>query len=33
LPDELVNKKYVKENPNIKVCPKNENYKDELSKD
>lgn len=31
LPDELVNKKYVKENPNIKVCPKNENYKNELS--
>lgn len=31
LPDELVNKKYVKENPNIKVCPKNENYKDELN--
>lgn len=30
LPDELINKKYVKENPNIKVCPKNENYKDEL---
>lgn len=30
LPDELVNKKYVKENPNIKVCPKNENYKNEL---
>lgn len=30
LPDELVNKKYVKENPNIKVCPKNENYKTEL---
>ena len=32
LPDELVNKKYVKENPNIKVCPKNEDYKEELSK-
>lgn len=31
LPDELVNKKYVKENPNIKVCPKNENYKNELN--
>lgn len=30
LPDELVDKKYVKENPNIKVCPKNENYKNEL---
>lgn len=33
LPDELVNKKYVKGNPNIKVCPKNENYKDELLSD
>lgn len=31
LPDELVGKKYVKENPNIKVCPKNENYKNELN--
>lgn len=30
LPDELVNKKYVKDAPEIKVCPKNENYKDEL---
>lgn len=30
LPDELVNKKYVKENPDIKVCPKNENYKKEI---
>lgn len=30
LPDELVNKKYVKDNPNTKVCPKNENYKKEL---
>lgn len=30
LPDELVDKKYVKDNPNIKVCPKNENYKNEL---
>lgn len=30
LPDELVNKKYVKDNLNIKVCPKNEGYKDEL---
>lgn len=30
LPDELVNKKYVKDLPEIKVCPKNENYKDEL---
>lgn len=30
LPDEIKDKKYVKENPNIKVCPKNENYKDEL---
>lgn len=33
LPDELVNKKYVKDVPNIKVCPKNENYKNELKKD
>ena len=33
LPDELVNKKYVKETPNIKVCPKNENYKNELKTD
>lgn len=32
LPDEIVNKKYVKDNPNIKVCPKNEKYKDELTK-
>lgn len=32
LPDELVDKKYVKDVPNIKVCPKNENYKDELGK-
>lgn len=30
LPDELKNKKYVKDTPNIKVCPKNENYKSEL---
>lgn len=30
LPDELVDRKYVKDNPNMKVCPKNENYKDEL---
>ncbi len=33
LPDELINKKYVKDNPNIKVCPKNENYKNELNKE
>jgi len=34
LPDELKDKKYVQETPNIKVCPKNENYKNELkSKD
>ncbi len=32
LPDELVGKKYVKGNPEIKVCPKNQNYKDELNK-
>lgn len=30
LPDELANKKYVKDNSDIKVCPKNENYKKEL---
>jgi len=30
LPDELANKKYVKEDPNIKVCPKNKDYKNEL---
>jgi putative ATPase len=30
LPDELVNKKYVKDIPDIKVCPKNENYKKEI---
>lgn len=30
LPDELKTKKYVKENPNIKVCPKNADYKKEL---
>lgn len=33
LPDELVGKKYVKDIPNIKVCPKNENYKNELKKE
>lgn len=32
LPNELTNKKYVKDNPNIKVCPKNEHYKNELNK-
>lgn len=32
LPDEIKDKKYVKDNPNIKVCPKNENYKNELNK-
>ena len=32
LPDEIKDKKYVKDNPNIKVCPKNENYKNELDK-
>lgn len=31
LPDELVSKKYVKDNPSMKVCPKNENYKNELN--
>lgn len=31
LPDELIDKKYVKDNPNIKACPKNQNYKKELS--
>ena len=35
LPDEIKNKKYVKEDSelraNIKVCPKNENYKKELN--
>lgn len=30
MPDELTDKKYVKDNPDIKVCPKNENYKNEL---
>lgn len=30
LPDELTGKKYVHENPNIKVCPKNADYKKEL---
>lgn len=33
LPDEIKDKKYVKENPGIKVCPKNENYKNELGLD
>lgn len=33
LPNELVDKKYVRDNPNIKVCPKNENYKNELNSD
>lgn len=32
LPNEILNKKYVKDNPNIKVCPKNKNYKNELIK-
>ncbi|MFA7658646.1 MAG: replication-associated recombination protein A [Candidatus Gastranaerophilaceae bacterium] len=32
LPDEIKDKKYVKDNPSIKVCPKNENYKNELGK-
>lgn len=32
LPDELKDKKYVKPLPNVKVCPKNENYKKELEK-
>lgn len=31
LPDEIKNKKYVKDKPDIKVCPKNENYKNELN--
>lgn len=31
LPDEIKNKKYVKDEPNIKVCPKNEGYKKALS--
>jgi len=31
LPDELKTKKYVRENPNIKVCPKNSDYKKELN--
>lgn len=31
LPDELVGTKYVKDEPNIKVCPKNEDYKKELN--
>lgn len=30
LPDEIKNKKYVKDTPDIKVCPKNENYKNEF---
>lgn len=32
LPDELVNKKYVKDAPNIEVCPKNKDYKNSLNK-
>lgn len=32
LPDEIKDKKYVKDDPNIKVCPKNKNYKSELEK-
>lgn len=31
LPDELKDKKYVQETPNIKVCPKNADYKNELN--
>lgn len=30
LPDELVGKKYVKDEPNLNVCPKNKDYKKEL---
>lgn len=33
LPDELKDKKYVKDTTPTKVCPKNENYKNELSKE
>lgn len=33
LPDEIKDKKYVRDNKNTKVCPKNENYKNELSSD
>jgi len=32
LPDELKTKKYVKDIPSVNVCPKNENYKNELNK-
>lgn len=32
LPDELVGKKYVKDESEIKVCPKNQEYKNELRK-
>lgn len=32
LPDEIKDKKYVKDEPNIKVCPKNKDYKSELEK-
>ena len=31
LPDELVNKKYVKDEPKIEVCPKNKDYKKTLN--
>ncbi|MDD3436742.1 MAG: replication-associated recombination protein A [Candidatus Gastranaerophilales bacterium] len=31
LPDELGNKKYVKDNPKIKVCPKNDKWNEELN--
>ncbi|HPT40938.1 MAG TPA: replication-associated recombination protein A [Candidatus Gastranaerophilaceae bacterium] len=30
LPDELVGKKYVKDEPKLNVCPKNKDYKNEL---
>lgn len=33
LPDEIKDKKYVKDNQSTKVCPKNENYKNELNSD
>lgn len=33
LPDELVNKQYVRDTNPTKVCPKNEKYKEELSSD
>lgn len=33
LPDELKDRKYVNDSPQVKVCPKNEQYREELNSD